>query len=179
MSKTGNKPATTKLYRYGCLYTLWQGIGGWFFTVISACTFLGIPVVFAVGLINNDRINMPISDLLGFAFVWILSAPSTLFMLGFAHLFSPIRVSDQYLTVRFCFREFRVPWEHVLEIKTLGTIRRRGVLVRVSKSSLPWIYTLYGMAYWHPGGRYIPISFHVENYRELIREIRKKSPHLE
>jgi hypothetical protein len=175
MSRTKNEFATAKLYRYGCFYTFGQIIFGWFLFAVCVLMFFGIPVVFAVALLRTGRIDMPTVDLLGFAFVWILLPPVALNMLMYINFFSPILVSDEYLTVRFCFRRFKIPWEHIQELKRLGLLRTRGVLIRVSKSSLPWIYALYGVTFWQLGGRYIPVFSRIEDYQDLIKEIKKRS----
>jgi hypothetical protein len=178
MSKIRDKLATVKLYRYGCFYTFWQTALGWFLFAVSVLVFFGIPVVFATALLRIGKINMPTADLLGFTFVWILSVPAAMIMLGLANLLSPISVSDEYLAVRFGLREFRIPWEHIQELKNLRFSGTRGVLICVSKSSLPWIYALYGALFWQVGGRYIPVFSRIENYQDLVKEIKRRSPHL-
>jgi hypothetical protein len=179
MLKPREIPATSKLYRYGFLRTFWVAFLGWFLFALCVLMFFGIPAIFADAWLRTGVINLPTSELSGFAFLWILSAPAALGMLEVAHLFSPILVSDKYLAVRFCLRQFRIPWEDILELRGMGLFRTRGVLIRVSKSSLPWIYALYGAAFWQLGGRYIPVSSSIENYQNLVEEIRRRSPHPE
>jgi hypothetical protein len=138
-----------------------------------------LPAIFAVALTRTGEIDLPKADVLGFAFVWILSAPAAVIMTCYANLFSTIVVSDNYLATRFYFRELKVPWEHIQAIKGLGLLRTRGVLIRVSTSSLPWFYSLYGVVFGQLGGRYIPISSHIENYRGLMEEVRRRSVTIE
>ncbi len=167
-----------KLYRYGCFHAFWQTILGYILAIASASVFFLIPVVFIIGVIRTGRINMSTTDLLGFAFVWLLSGPSAILMAVIANLFSPILISEKHLIVCFGFRKFPVSWENVYGLKNLMTLGNRGVLICVSKSSLPWFFVLCGTMFGQIGGRCIPVSSAIENYQDLVREIKQKSPHL-
>lgn len=164
---------TPQIYHYG-FQTLLTTVVGWFFFAFAILLFFSLPIVFAVVWFLTGTIFPPGSDLPGFAFVWIFSAPGALFALGAAHLFSPILVSDEHLAVTFFFGPLRIPWKDVLELRPM-VFPNHGVLVRVSKSSLPWFYAIYGETFWRLGGRYIPISSSIENYQELIKEIKSRS----
>lgn len=178
MSGSADRLPAPKLHGYGCLHTFWPVVFGWFFCGISTLVFLGIPVVFTVSLARTGQVDLPVSDLFGFAFVWLLSAPMAMIMLEYANLYSPVLVANEYLAIRFCFREFRVPWEHIEDLKPLRIAGTRGVLIHVSRASLPWFFALYGVTFWRIGGRYILVSSRIEDYQGLITEIRKRSPHL-
>ena len=178
MSRPSESPVTTKLYRYGFFRNFWMASLGWILFALCVLMFFGIPAIFAGAWLRTGAVNLPTSELSGFAFLWILSSPAALGMLEVAHVFSPILISDKYLVVRFCLRRFRIPWEDVLELKSMGLFSARGVLIRVSKSSLPWFYTLYGAAFWQLGGRYVPVSSQIDHYQDLVEEVKRRSPHL-
>jgi hypothetical protein len=177
MPKMGAGLTTEKVYRYGRVYAFVLMTACSIASLINALLFLSWPVIL-VAWTRTGEIELSREELLGFVFVWILTALMAVMMACSANLFSTMRASDEYLATRFYFREFKIPWDQIQEIKQLGWLTKHGSLIKVSASSVPWIYAVNGALYGQLGGRYIPIWPHIKNYQDLIEEIRLKCPHL-
>ena len=177
-TKSGNRSINIKRYGYGCMYTFIQTVGGWFFFGVCVLVFVGVPVFFIRNWFRGINIDWTKEINQVLLFQWVLSAPIGAGALAYANFLSPILVSERYMIVYFCFRKMYVLWEHILEMKNINIPGNRGVLVKVARPSLPWVYWFYGATLGYLGGRYIPISSYISDYRFLLREIKTRSPNL-
>lgn len=166
-----------KTYRYGYFYVLWSKAIGYFFAGLCLLVFLGIPIGLLAERLGEIQISLSTEDAWGFVFVWILSLPMAVVSLLYANLFSPICVTDSDLILRFSLKKITVPWTDLVESKSLWMPGGRITLLRASKRSLPWVYTLYGASFGYIGRCFL-INPRILDYRELMKEIQKRAPNL-
>lgn len=166
----------TKYYGYRSVGHAMRVFGAWGLTLVC----LALLLLVSVGILTTDRHEMDESQLgaqdICDALAILLGVPmGALIGLANANMFPTVGVNPYYVTVSFCFCEFKIPWQDVIEITRVWyPVSRPLYAIRVKRLT-PFHSLFYGSSVkFLSFGPAFLLSANIEGFDELMRELKNR-----
>lgn len=88
-----------------------------------------------------------------------------------AYMYPRIGICDAGMLISFLFRDILIPWEDIVDVRRVWFLPRT-LIVRARK--ITPFHVMYGVVYSNALLPSFLISFGIDNYHELAREIRQR-----
>ena len=166
----------TKYYRYHGAGHIMRSFIAWGITLLC----LTLSLVFAGGILTADWHGIDKAEItpqaVCDALAFLLGMPlGALTGLAIANMFPTVGISSHHLVVSFCFREFKIPWEDVIEITRVWYPVVKPLYVVKVKRLTPFHSVFYGSS-----ARFLSfrpaflLSPDIDDFDELLSNLKSK-----